>query len=58
MSHGHDEQNEEFVEAETTGADKAPVVDQAEVVDADAVDVDDVHVDDVADVVLSALDGI
>ncbi len=41
MSHGHDEQNEEFVEAETTGADQAPVVDQAEVVDADAVEATD-----------------
>ncbi|MGB0120094.1 MAG: nucleotide exchange factor GrpE [Solirubrobacterales bacterium] len=41
MSPGHDEQNEEFVEAETTGADQAPVVDQAEVIDADAVEVDE-----------------
>lgn len=41
MSHGQDEQNEGFVEAETTGADQAPVVDQAEVVDADAIEVTD-----------------
>jgi len=41
VSHSHDEPNEEFVEAETTGADQAPVVDQAEVIDAEAVEVTD-----------------
>jgi len=41
VSHSHDEPNEEFVEAETTGADQAPVVDQAEVLDAEAAEVTD-----------------